>query len=326
MVELLALRAVAPRVAAQFADGLRPKCLFRPRCARTATRIFLTGGLKEVQPLLLMKNPLISCANSRPDKVLHPLAGLFGCLVLASPGFAAPFAYELNFNTSIYRVNAVNNNELFVGNAPFMSDSLAASPTASLYSADPNGVLWNITGAPFPVGPTGFTQIADLDWANNGLWGFSNPGSSLFFFDLGLNTVTYSTAITGLGGATITGVAYDATTGDIYLSGNTGLNTDQLLRIPFATTAAVTIGSMPISDALSYIADIDFDGASGNLYAMSFYHRDFYTVNTANGATTFVSTGPHRDTTAMALNPVPEPTTLTLLAAGALIFSRRKAR
>jgi hypothetical protein len=256
---------------------------------------------------------------------MRTLIVIFGCLALASTGFSAPIAYELNVNTTIYRVNAANNNEIFYGNAPFTSDSLALSPALTLYSADANGVLWDVTAAPIPVGPTGFTGIADLDWANNGLWGFSNPGSSLFFFDLSLNTVTYSTAITGLGAATITGVAYDSATSDIYLSGNTGLNTDQLFRIPFSTNAAVTIGSMPISDAFSYIADIDFDGATGNLYAMSFFHRDFYSVNVSNGATTLLSTGPHRDTTAMALDAVPEPTTLVLalFGMGALALSRR---
>jgi len=257
---------------------------------------------------------------------MRPVLAIFGFLALASSGFSATIAYELNYNTSIYRVNAANNNELFYGNAPFQSDSLAISSSLTLYSADSSGVLWNITGAPIPVGPSGFTQIADLDWANNGLWGFSNFNNSLFFFNLGLNAVTYSATITGLGAATVTGVAHDASSGDIYLSANTGLNTDQLLKVPFSTTSAVAIGAMPISDAFSYIADIDFDGTTGNLYAMSFYHRDFYTVNLSNGATTFVSTGPHRDTTAMALNPIPEPTAATLLALGALLFSWRRAR
>jgi hypothetical protein len=258
--------------------------------------------------------------------LMRPLLVIVGSLALATSGYSAAIAYELNYNTSVYRVNPANNSEIFHGNAPFQSDSLAISSSLTLFSADVNGVLWNITGGPIPVGPTGFTQIADLDWANNGLWGFSNSGNSLFFFDLGLNALTYSATITGLGGATVTGVAHDASSGDIYLSGNTGLNADQLFRVPFSATAAVAIGAMPISDAASYIADIDFDGATGNLYAMSFYHRDFYTVNLSNGATTLVSTGPHRDTTAMALNPIPEPTAATLLGLGAMLFSWRRVR
>jgi len=289
--------------------------------------ICLTCCLGPGQLLVLMNHhPSVGSVALRSCPAICPHLILISLLALATPGFAAPPAYEINFNTSLYRVNVANNNEIPLGNTPFISESLALSPTLSLYSADPNGVIWNITGAPVPVGPTGFTQIADLDWANNGLWGFSNPGSSLFFFDLGLNTVTYSAAIAGLGSSTVTGVAHDAATGDIYLSANTGLNTDLLLKIPFATTTALPIGTMAISDALSYIADIDFDGATGSLYAMSFYHRDFYTVNPASGATTFVSTGPHRDTTAMALNPVPEPGPITFFGLGALIWSWRKVR
>jgi hypothetical protein len=258
--------------------------------------------------------------------LMRPLLVIIGFLALATPCFSATIAYELNVNTSIYRVNAANNNEIFYGNSTFQSDSLAISSSLTLYSADINGFLWNITGGPIPVGPTWFTQIADLDWANNGLWGFSNSGNSLFFFNLGLSLVTYSTTITGLGGATVTGVAHDPSSGDIYLSANTGLNTDQLFKVPFSSSAAVAIGAMSISDAFSYIADIDFDGATGNLYAMSFYHRDFYTVNLTNGATTLVSTGPHRDTTAMALSPVPEPAAATLLGLGAVLLTMRRMR
>jgi len=265
-------------------------------------------------------------SKRRASTIGGMFVALIGCMALVSPAQAAPLVYQLNTNTTIYLVNAANNNELFYGNTPFTSDSLAMSPTFALFTADTNGVLWDVTGAPFPVGPTSFTQIGDLDWANNGLWGFSNANTSLFFYDLTSSSITYSAAISGLGAATVTGVAHDAASGDIYLSINTGLNTDQLAVIPFSTTAANVIGSMSIADAASYIADIDFDGASGNLYAMTFFHRYFYTVNTTNAATTLASTGPHRDTTAMALNPVPEPATLVIFGVGVLTLARRRSR
>lgn len=60
---------------------------------------------------------------------------------------------------------------------------------------------------------------------------------------------------------------------------------------------------------------------------MSFYHRYFYTVSTSTAATSFVSAGPHRDTTAMALNPVPEPGAVIVLVAGlGGLLRRRRAK
>lgn len=148
----------------------------------------------------------------------------------------------------------------------------------------------------------------------------------MFFFDLGSAAVTSAQAITGLGGSTITGVAHEASTGDVYLSGNTGLNADTLFRVPNSSSAATTVGSTANGDAASYFSDIEFD-AGGTLYAMSWFHRWFYTVSTANGATSFVSAGPHRDVTAMALL-VPEPSTLAMtltgLACGGLSPWRRR--
>ncbi|MBL8060027.1 MAG: PEP-CTERM sorting domain-containing protein [Chthonomonas sp.] len=76
-------------------------------------------------------------------------------------------------------------------------------------------------------------------------------------------------------------------------------------------------------DANSYVADIDFDSA-GTLYAMTWYHRDFYTVSQTNAAIGFVSAGPHRDVTAMAIQAVPEPVTCGALALGLLGLLRRR--
>lgn len=250
---------------------------------------------------------------------------IVACFLPALTSFSAPHVFQLSANNALFMVDAANNAEIPFGTAPFASDSLAISPSSIFYCADSSGNLWDITTVPIPAGPTGLTQIGDLVWANNGLSGFSGASSSLFFYDLGLNSLTYSAVIAGLGSNTITGVAYDAATSDIYLSGCAAYNNDLLFRVPSAATNAVTVGSMTISDLASYISDIEFD-ASGNLCAMSYFHRDFYLVNTSNAATTFLSTGPHRDTTAMAMEAVPEPATLllSLLGMGTLILARGK--
>ena len=219
---------------------------------------------------------------------------------------AAPIAWTLDANMTRFRVPVATNTEFSLTNNPFQSDSLARSASGTLYSADPVGMIWDVTnGFQIPVGPTSRMMIGDLVMGVNGLWGFSNASQELFFFDFGTSAVTYAQTISGVGGSTITGVAYEGATGDVYLSGNTGLNTDTLYVVPTSSGSATSVGPMANGDALSYFSDIEFD-ASGTLYAMSWYHRWFYTVSTANATTSLVSSGPHRDVTAMALT-VPEP-------------------
>jgi hypothetical protein len=248
--------------------------------------------------------------------------GLPGLAPLAT---AAPIAWELNTNTTIDVVNVATNASGPFGTTPFLSDSLAISPAAKLYSADGSGNLWDVTGPPIPVGPTGRTQIGDLDYASNGLWGYSNASQELFFFDFGSLGVTYSQVIALPPNAVVTGVAYQPSSGDIFLSANNGLNSDALLRVPAFATSATLVGGMTIGDAFSYISDIDFD-AAGNLIAMTFFHRYFYTVSPTTAATTFISAGPHRDTTGLALSPVPEPGSWEMLLAGAMLVGWRVRR
>ena len=246
-------------------------------------------------------------------------------LALAQPAGAAPLAHVLNTNMTIDLVNVASNNSVPVGTTSFLSDSLAMSSAGQLYSADNAGNLWDVSGAPIPVGPTGRTQIGDLDYAGNGLWGYSNASSELFFFDFGTSAVSYAQTLTLPGGLSVTGVAHEAASGDVFLSARNGLNNDFLLRVPAFTATVIPIGAMAIGDAFSYISDIDFD-ASGTLYAMTWFHRWFYTVSPTTAATAFVSSGPHRDTTALALNPVPEPAEWALLAAGLALVGWRTRR
>lgn len=242
---------------------------------------------------------------------VRPAALTAVLVILAAPPLhAAPLAWVLNTNQTLDLVNVPTNADVPLSTLPFQSDSLAASPTGALYSADGFGNLWDVTGAPIPVGPTLRTQIADLDWDANGLWGYSNASKELFYFDLGSSSVTYAATLTLPGSlsptAVVAGVAHDASTGDTYLSAWDGLNNDFLLRVASSSTTALLVGAMAQSDGASYIADIDFD-AAGTLYAVTWYHRWFYSVSPTTAATTFVSAGPHRDTTAMALKPVPVP-------------------
>jgi hypothetical protein len=237
---------------------------------------------------------------------------------------ATPFARVVRTNPFIEVVDIANNNELTVSNAGFATDSLAMDLAGGLYSADPNGTIFNVTTPfTFPVGPTGFTQIGDLDYASGGLWGFSNANQTLFFFDFSATSVTYSVALPTLSALIVTGVAHRPSDGSIFLSARAGLNNDLLFQVPAASSTANLIGNMPNGDNASYFADIDF-GPAGVLYAMTWFHRDFYSVNPLTGATSLISNGPHRDVTGMALSPVPEPASLSALGAALIALTRRR--
>jgi hypothetical protein len=246
------------------------------------------------------------------------LAGL--AWVVMSSVQAAPLSWVLNTNQTLDLVNVATNTDVPFNTTPFASDSLAVSPTGTLYLADGTGNLWNVTGPPIPVGPTGRTQIADLDWAANGLWGYSNASQELFYYNLGVSNVTYAVTLTLPSilspSAVVAGVAHDPTSGDIYLSAWDGLNSDLLLHVPTASNTALLIGAMAHGDGFSYISDIDFD-AAGTLYAVTWFHRWFYSVSPTTAATSFISSGPHRDSTALALMPVPVPAAVWLFG-GAL--------
>jgi hypothetical protein len=231
-------------------------------------------------------------------------------LLASLPANASPDVWALNFNQNIFVVDVASNAELPFIPSPVVSDALAADLSGVLYVADSAGDIFSVQGS-VNLGSTGFTGIADLYYASGGLWGFDDASDTVFFFDLGSTSVTYSLPITsGLGTHTITGVTRRAATGELFLSGYTALNADSLFVLDLNTASASLVGAIVHSDNFSYVSDIEFDGF-GTLYAMTWYHRDFYTVNPASGAATFLSAGPHRDATGFAVDPslVPEPGT-----------------
>lgn len=246
--------------------------------------------------------------------------------LLSAAAVASPTAAVVRTNPFIDLVNVANNNEVTLWNTGFTTDSLAVDPFGTLYSADKStGVLYNVS-VPVPLfaGNTGYAQIGDLDYGNGGLWGFSNASQTLFFYDLTSNAVTFSQNLASFAGSTVTGLAYRSD-GSIFLAANTGLNQDALYVVGPSHTSASSIGALSISDANSYLADIDF-APDGRLIAMSWYHRDFYSVNVNTAATSLVSSGPHRDVTGMALstNVVPAPASVIAWGIGAFGLLRRR--
>lgn len=237
---------------------------------------------------------------------------------------AAPFAHTVGANNAMEWVDVATNADVPAGATIFPTDSLAVDPGGARYSADPNGVLFNVTGPNFPVGPTGFSQIGDLDYATGGLWGFSNQSQTLFFYDLGLNAVTASVTDAALSAYTITGVAHRASDGSIFLSGYDAMLADWLFQVAPSATSATLVGALTHGDGASYVSDIDFDPASGTLHAMTWFHRWFLSVDPVTAATALVSAGPHRDATGMALLAIPEPGTLALLLTGLVGLAARR--
>jgi hypothetical protein len=234
------------------------------------------------------------------------LTGALGLVLGGSMARGAAPVWALNFNTQINQVfPAVNLDMPVIPGSPVQSDGLAADPAGKLYVADSFGTIFqsqNPLPLWLPVGNVGFNSIADLSYSSGGLWGFDNSSDTLFFFNLGSNALTYSLPITsGLGSFNITGVTQQQSTGDIFLSGNVGLNSDVLFLLDLNTASASTVGAMPHGDQFSYISDIEFT-ASGQLLAMTWYHRDFYAVNPANAGMTLISNGPHRDVTGLAVD------------------------
>lgn len=213
----------------------------------------------------------------------------------------------LNGTGVIDLVDMTTNTDVSSGNLPFSSDSLAVDSIGNFYSAAPNGTIFHLTSVvPVPVGFTSYQQIGDLDHATGGLWGYDNATTDLFFFDLGSTSVTYSAPLAALSAHTITGVAYQISSGSVFLSGYQNSNPDELFRVDFTPTPSVSlIGTMTHSDSFSYISDIEFD-ANGTLHAMTWFHRHFYTVDTSTAALGLLSVGPHRDATALAIQDIPE--------------------
>lgn len=114
------------------------------------------------------------------------------------------------------------------------------------------------------------------------------------------------------------GIAYAAD----FIFGN------EMYTVDLATGAQTLVGSLGIAPSAQ--AGTDF-GADGILYAL-LSTGDWYTLDTASGAATFGGTirnaagAPLADWEGLAMNPVPEPGTFVVIAAGIGLLAARRRR
>lgn len=244
-------------------------------------------------------------------------------VAIAGSAFCTPIPYVVSMGGSIIEVDVPPNTETAYGATTFATESLGLSATGRLYSVNAAGFMYDVTN-PVPIlkGVVAAGMVGDLDADAFGLWAYDNAADVLFYYDEGTSVVTYYAPVSGLTGADIHGVAYDPSTGSVFLSDVNNV----LYRIvtPFVPVA-VPIGTMAHLDS-GHISDIDFDPVTGDLYAMTWANRHFYKVNKLSALTSFVS-GPGTgtlDSTGMAMPVVPEPATLVALGGGLILALSRK--
>ena len=246
------------------------------------------------------------------------LAGGMACMAGASP-----VPYVTSLNGVLLTVDAANNSPTLIGPSGLATDSRAQDINGKLWAASASGGLYQVTGSGSTlIANLPFGNIGDLDCDANGIWGYSNAASMLFYYNLTSNSVTVQTPVPSLVGKTVTGVAIDAA-GQMYLS--TALNNELYKMFNPMVPIANFIGLMPTTD--NNFGDIDFDPATGKLWGVTYNNRSWYTINTGNATTQLITptTSGVLDITGLAIPVVaPEPATWAILGLGALAIVRRK--
>ncbi|MCW5764943.1 MAG: SMP-30/gluconolactonase/LRE family protein [Phycisphaeraceae bacterium] len=86
---------------------------------------------------------------------------------------------------------------------------------------------------------------------------------------------------------TTAGLAYDCSTGTVYL---TSTSTDSLYTLDLATGAATLVGAYDPAVPNIVMHGIEWDSSTGTLYTASSHNNGLYSVNTTTGAATLIGT------------------------------------
>ncbi len=243
---------------------------------------------------------------AKPARLLLAIALLSGLALALSPtprALALPIAYSVrsDVDDQLYQIDMATGVATAIGPTGFDDvEGLAFSCAGGLFAVDDiTDQLITInpaTGAATVVGPLGIGGVGiendfglAFDTSGN-LWLSTDAPGNLYL----VNPATGVATLVGAQGQAVTGLAFNGATGTLYGLGGTA--TDNLVTLNPATGAATVVG--PLVTVATPDGGIDFD-AGGVLWGLNDASPDppnpgnpsqVFTINTATGAATVVST------------------------------------
>jgi PEP-CTERM motif len=268
----------------------------------------------------------------RRSATLLPILALILALAITPTARAQPFGFETDTGPALLRINLATGQQTVVGALSSQILGLAGSANGQLFGLDQNGGLHMIDPNTAAVGPTiGFTGkplAFGLHFNGNTLLGVNGTTTSNIYSINTSNAMTTPITTTNLATNKPFSITNINSATALLLNGN-----DQLFSVDLATGATTLLSS--INGNTQTVQAIDF-GPDGKLYGVDFLGQEGI-INPATGLFTPVgSPSMHEISTLTVLSqaapvvtPVPEPTSLSILAAGLGIvgwWRKRRAR